>query len=135
MAEPDQDTPGAPNEPLPRATTGSLAILGVDAETFRSWLRVAFGMGLATLLVADIFQYSLHQALHARVENQERRIERLNKMVDDLLTTNQNAQKIEKIEQQVEGIDGQIHDLTESIKAQDAKADASEALESERKKR
>jgi hypothetical protein len=122
MSEPENETPGAPEATEPKAATGSLGILGLDGEKFRSALRVAFGVILGMLLVGDIFQYSLHQALAARVENQERRIERLNKMVDDLLTTNQNAQKIEKIEQQVEGIDGQIHDLTEAIKAQDAEA-------------
>lgn len=137
MSEPENDTPGAPAAPQPRTPTGSLAILGLDGDRFRSLLRVVFGVLLGVLLAGDIFQYSIHEALSARVENQERRIERLNRMVDDLLTTNANAQRIEKIEQQVVGIDGQIHELTDAIKAQDAQHahDAKAELETPEPKR
>jgi len=135
MPEPENETPGAPAAPQPRAPTGSLAILGFDGERFRSLLRVVFGVILGVLLVGDIFQYSLHKTLSGRVENQERRIERLNRMVNDLLTANENAQKIEKIEQQVDGIDDRILDLTDAITAQNAAPEEPEKPEPKRKKR
>lgn len=135
MSEPENDTPGAPAAPQPRTPTGSLAILGLDGDRFRSLLRVVFGVLLGVLLAGDIFQYSIHEALSARVENQERRIERLNRMVDDLLTANENAQKIEKIEQQVDGIDDRIHDLTDAITAQNPAPQEPEKPEPKRKKR
>jgi len=134
MPEPENETPGAPTAPQPRTGTGSLAILG-NGDNFRSMLKVVFGVTLGVLLVGDIFLYSLHQALSARVENQERRIERINQIVDDLLISNANAEKIEKIEQQVNGIDGQVHELTDAIKAQDAKAEKIENSEPDPKKR
>ena len=118
MTDAENDTEGAPNEAPRRNTTGPLAIVGPNGERLRNWLRIVMGMGV--LLVGDIFLYSHHQALQARVENQERRFIRLNKVVDDLLMTNTNAEKIEKIELQVDGIDGQVQELTDVIKAQDA---------------
>ena len=123
MPEPENDTPGAPSEVWHQNTTGPLRALGLTGEGTHSWLRVVFGMILGALLVGNIFLYSLHQALHARVENQERRSDRLGKMVDDLLITNKNAEKIEKIEQQVDGISSQVQDLTDIIRAEPEKVE------------
>jgi len=89
-----------------------------NGERWKSWFRMMFAVCVGILLIGDIFLYSLHRSLTARVENQERRIERLQGTVKDLLTARDNAEKIEKIEQQIEGIDGQIGDLTETLKAQ-----------------
>lgn len=135
MPDLDSTPSGAPSEVVSRNASGPLTVVGLNGDGFRSWLRVAFGAALGALLVGDIFLYSHHQALRARVENQERRIERLNTMVDDLLITNENAQKIEKIEQQVESIDGQVQELTDAIKAQNAKPKEPEQPKRKRKKR
>lgn len=120
MPDTDIDSAATPEEVSP-TTTGPLRTVG--GEGTRGWVRVVLGMCVATLLLGDVFLYSHHQALQARVENQERRIERLDKVVSDLLLANENAEKIEKIEQQVDGIDGQVQELTKAIKAQNAKAE------------
>lgn len=99
--------------------TGSLPV-AENNERLRAFLRVAFAVCLSVVVMADVALYSLHQALHSRVEAQEHRIERLNKMLTDTLAANQNAEKIEKIGQQVTGIESQMDDLTTAIKAQDA---------------
>jgi len=117
-------------------TTGPLSALENKGERLRSILRIAFSALLGVLMMGDVALYSLHQAMKSQVDSQEHRIERLNSMISDLLMTNRNAEKIEKIEQQVNGIDGQVQAITETIKAQDKKADNLEAeLEPKKKKK
>jgi len=135
MSESENNPEGVPEEIPSPNTTGPLSVIRGNGEALRAWLRVIAAMFLGVLLVGYISLYSLHQALQARVTNQERRIERLNNAIDDLLTSNQNAEKIEKIEQQVEGIDGQVQDLTEAIKAQNAKAEADDPKPEPKKKK
>lgn len=100
--------------------TGPLQGIGNGSARFSMILRTTFAVVLTVLLVGNVALYSLHQTLNARVESQEHRIQRLNKMLTDMLTANQNAEKIEKIKQQVSGIEGQMDDLTTTIKAQNA---------------
>ena len=114
--------------------TGSLLLVENGSERFRTILKTTFAVILAVLLMGHVALYSLHQALYSRVESQEHRIERLSKMLTDMLTANQNAEKIEKIEQQVTGIGGQMDDLTDAIKAQNAAA-AAELEESPKNKK
>lgn len=113
----------APDEET-KPTTGSTAVLGANAERLRSALRLVFACCLGACLIGDVLLYSLYQALRSQSDSQEHRIERLNNMVSDLMMANDNAKKIEKIEQQVNGIEGQVSDLTATIKAQDEKAEA-----------
>lgn len=89
-------------------------------ERLRQWLRVIVAVFVASLLVGDLAMYSLYQALRSRVEGQDHRIERLQKMVTDMLKANRNGKKIEKIETQVNNIGVQVSDLTTTIKEQDA---------------
>jgi hypothetical protein len=99
----------------------------------RNWLRIGGALLVTFLLISNIALYSLHKALTSRVEGQDHRIERLQQMVTDMLKANQNAEKIEKIETQVDSIGVQVTDLTTTIQAQDAKAD--EKAASQKKKR
>lgn len=110
--------PETPQETTTQDQSTAGPFSGANGERWRSWFRMMFAVCVGVLLIGDIFLYSLHRALTARVENQERRIERLQSVVDDLLSASENAEKIEKIEQQVDGINGQIGDLTEVLKAQ-----------------
>lgn len=131
-------TDDEPNGPLPEAvdtnnTTGPLPVVE-NGDRLRSILRMMFAVCLAVLLVATVALFSLYEALKSQTESQEHRIERLNNMVSDLLVANENAQKIEKIEQQVNGIEGQVTELTDAIKAQDAKAAAEPEPEPKKKK-
>lgn len=126
MPDHDNDPSGTPEEAPRRNTTGPLSLVAGNGEGLRAWLRIMGAGILGVLLMGDIFLYTLHQALQARVESLERRNDRLTGVVDSLLTSNEDAEKIEKIEQQVDGIGGQVEDLTDAIKAQDAKADAEE---------
>ena len=119
MPDIDMETEGTPPEPVQSSTTGPLDTVDANGERFRSRLRAAFGVLLAVLLMGNILMYSLYKSLQARVQNQERRIERFYGVVDNLLLANGNAEKIEKIEQQVESIDGQMKELTDVIKAQE----------------
>lgn len=127
--------PETPEEEESRPTTGSLAALGANGERLRSVLRLVFACCLAACLIGDILLYSLYQALRSQSDSQEHRIERLNNMVGDLMMANENAQKIEKIEQQVNGIEGQVTDLTNTIKAQDEKAEAPEPEPKKKRKK
>jgi uncharacterized protein HemX len=96
----------------PAATEGA-------RERVRGWMRTAVAVVVAVLLVGDVAIYSLYQALLSRVQSQEHRLERLDKMVNDMVVANQNAEKIEGIETQVDNIETQISDLTKVIKEQD----------------
>ncbi len=113
---------GTPDENEPK-TTGPLGIVQIGDERIRGFLRIIFGICLGVLLVGDIALYTLYQTLSSQNESQERRIERFSKMVNDLLVANQNAEKIEKIEQQVNGIEDQITGLTDTLKAQDRESE------------
>jgi len=116
-------------EPVEEAnSTGPIPV--ENKEPLRSFLRITFAVCLGVLLMGDVTLYFLHESLKAQVSSHEYRIERLNGMVSDLMMANDNAEKIEKIEQQVNGINGQVRELTAVIKAQDTKA---EELESKKR--
>jgi len=85
-------------------------------ERIRSVLRAVFAVALGVLLVGDVALYSLHKALEARVESQDRRIERMNSMLTDLLSSRDNAARIELIETQVDGIGKAVEDLQQLVK-------------------
>jgi len=85
-------------------------------ERIRSVLRAVFAVILGVLLVGDVALYSLHKALEARVESQDRRIERMNAMLTDLLASRDNAARIELIETQVDGIEKSMGDLQQLVK-------------------
>jgi len=89
----------------------------------RSWLRAIAAVFVGFLFVGEVALYSLHKALRSRVEAQDHRVERLQEMVADMIKANQNAEKIEKIETQVDSIGVQVTDLTTTIKAQNAEAE------------
>lgn len=101
----------------------------------RGLLRAFVGVLIALLLVGDVALYSLYQALRSRVWSQEHRVERLHKLVTDMIKANQNAEKIEKIETQVDGIETQVSELTETIKEQDAQDDTMAPPGKKKKKR
>lgn len=77
---------------------------------------------VGALLIGDVALYSMYKALRSRVEGQDHRVERLQQMVTDMLKANQNAEKIEKIETQVDAIEGQVTDLSTTLKAQSAES-------------
>jgi hypothetical protein len=53
----------------------------------------------------------------------DRRVERLDQVVRDLLMVTENAAKIEKIEQRVSGIEIRVGELADSLQAEDLKSD------------
>jgi len=112
---PDED---AVPEPQPRRATGPLSVLSNGAQGSGIVLRMVYAACLAGLLVAVVALYSMHQAVYSRVEAQDHRIERLNKMLGDVLSSNANAEKIEKIEQQVSGIGSSLDELNANLKAE-----------------
>jgi hypothetical protein len=79
-------------------------------------LRTTFGVLLGVLMMGQVGLYSLHKANESRVESHERRIERMNKLLTDLLASRDNAKKIEGIEQQVVGIESQIDQLADMVR-------------------
>lgn len=99
----------------------------------RNWLRAVVAVVVLLLLVGDVALYSLYKALRSRVEAQDHRVERLQDMVTDMIAANQNAEKIQKIETQVDAIGVQVTDLTTTIKEQDA--DTEQEKVSKKKKR
>jgi hypothetical protein len=100
---------------LPVSNSGELA---QNDETQRSslLLRTTFGALLGVLAMGQVALYSLHKAMESRVESHERRIERSSKLLTDLLSSRDNAAKIEEIEQQVVGIEGQIGELVDMVR-------------------
>jgi uncharacterized coiled-coil protein SlyX len=104
----------APEPAEQQMTTGSVPV--VDNGGSGMWLRTLFALCLGALFVGSIALYSLHQALHSRVESQEHRIERLNKMLTDMLASGANAEKIEKIEQKMSGIEASLDELNATLK-------------------
>jgi len=100
----------------------------------RLWLRGVAFFAVFLLLVGDLVMYSAYQTLSSRVEGQDHRIERLQKMVTDVVKANRNAEKIEKIEGQVDNIETQMTDLTTTIKEQDAEAEIEAALPKKKKR-
>jgi len=110
---PDETTPIPDDEPVTQSTPA----LSDDAESpNRALLRVVFGVLLGVLGMADVGMYSLHKAMESRVEAQERRIERMDGMLTNMLASHDNASKIETIEQQVVGIENQIGELTDLVR-------------------
>jgi len=85
-------------------------------ERVRSIVRGAFAVILGVLLMADVGLYSLYKALEARVESQDRRLERVNALLTDLLNSRDNASKIEEIEIQVDSIEKQIGIVHQLVK-------------------
>jgi len=131
--ENDNNLAGIPEEVSPTTHTESLRTTNAPGPRTRA--RVLVGICLAVFFLGDVFLYSHHRALQARVESHERRIERLDKAITDLLMANDNAEKIEKIEQQVVGIDGQMDDLTTFLKDEaKAEAEAQNVAEDPKKK-
>jgi uncharacterized protein HemX len=102
-------------------------------ERGRFIFRVVLPVAFLAVLMADVALYSMVQALSSRVEAQDHRLERLQKMVTDMIGANQNAEKIEKIETQVDGIETQVNELTTTLKKE--AADAEEAKEAAAKKK
>jgi hypothetical protein len=78
-------------------------------------LRMIFAVCLGGLMMGDVALYSLYQSVHSRVEAQDRRIERMNKLLTDLLASRDNAKKIEEIEQQVDGVVTAVEDLQHMV--------------------
>lgn len=96
-------------------TTASTEI-GSETPRFRWRVRLVGSLVVCVLLIGDVVMYSLYRALQSRVDYQETRIERLDKMVTDMLAVSENAAKIEGIETQVDKIDGQISGLADALK-------------------
>jgi len=112
---PDEDT--KPRTGATAADGGE----GEDEETNEralSWLRVLMGVLFGMLILADLHLYSLYEAESSRVEAMDRRMERLDQTLSDLLTINENAEKIEKIEQRVSGIEVRVGELADSLEAE-----------------
>jgi hypothetical protein len=100
--------------PIPEDTTNVGGIV-VDRDTMRSVLRILLVVVLATLLAGDIYLYSALQAEKARVESLTHRVDRLEKMVVDALTSNQNAVAVEELGQKVEGISAGIEEMHQTL--------------------
>jgi hypothetical protein len=113
-AMPEADDTPIPST-LPVSPSGELA---QNEEKQRSGLllRTTFGALLGVLMMGQVALYSLHKAMESRVESHERRIERSSKLLTDLLSSRDNAAKIEEIEQQVVGIEGQIGELVDMVR-------------------
>jgi hypothetical protein len=110
---PDETTPIPEN--VPATQTGSVT-LESEENGNRGLLRVVFGVLLGVLGMADVGMYSLHKAMESRVEAQDRRVERMDGILTDLLVSHDNASRIEEIEQQVVGIENQIGELVEMVR-------------------
>lgn len=91
--------------------TGPMGAVDLQEDRLRGWIRIFTFMAFCTLLVMNLFLFSLYQGHEAQMDNQNRRIERLNGNVQDLLKSNQNAEKIEKIKQTIDGIDSHVQEL------------------------
>ena len=111
---------GAPTPDTP-VNTGPQPILGRKPSM---WVWGGIGLVVSVLLAGDIALYSLYQTQLSRVDTMEHRVDRLSNMVTDLLKSSDNAEKIEKIGQKVNQIDGQMKEITDVIKAQDAKEES-----------
>jgi hypothetical protein len=74
-----------------------------------------FAVCLGALMMGDVALFSLYKSVQSRVESQDRRIERMNKLLTDLLASRDNAMKIEEIEQQVEGVATAVEDLQHMV--------------------
>jgi cytochrome c-type biogenesis protein CcmH/NrfG len=86
-----------------------------STERGRSLLRMVFAGILGVLLVGDVAMYSLYKAMESRVESQDRRMDRMNKMLTDSLTSHDNAEKIAGLETQVEGLVSAVGDLKQMV--------------------
>ena len=89
-------------------------------QTFHPWVTIFLCGIVVVLIIGDIALYSLFQTMQSRVELQESRIERLTRNVTDMLTTNENAKKIQKIETQVDGIRTELEEVTSVLKVQNS---------------
>ena len=96
-------------------TTGEILANGELKERRGNLLRLIFAAILGVLLVGDVAMYSLHKAMASRVESQERRMDRMNKMLNDSLTARQNATKIEGLETQVDGLVTAVEGLQQMV--------------------
>ena len=85
-------------------------------ERLRGILRSVFAVILGVLLMGDVALYSLYKSVEARVESQDRRMERMNSTLTDLLSSRDNAARIELIETQVDGIEASMGDLQQLVK-------------------
>lgn len=117
----------APEPIEAHSTTGPFHVTDERRGRVISWLRIVFATLLGALFVANVAMYSLYQALRSRVESQDHRIERLNSMITDVLSANENAAKVESISQKVDGIETQVKDLSKDIKETLAQEAASKA--------
>lgn len=111
-------TEDAVPEPIStKNTTGPISVLlETPQNRVLSWFRVVVALVMGALLVGDVALYSLYQAMRSQVEAHEHRIERLDKMITDVLATNQNAIKLEAITTKVDAIDVQVQELTSTLK-------------------
>lgn len=112
-------------EALEDPPTGPFHISHIRRGRVFSWVRAVFAGLLAVSLVTHLVTYSLYQTVHSKVDQQERRLERLDKMVTDLLVVPENTAKLEAIGTKLNGIEGQVQEMTSVLKESDAKAPAS----------
>lgn len=79
------------------------------------FLRGSLFVAVCFFVISDVALYSAYKALSSRVQAQDHRIERLQKMVTDMIKANQNAAKVQKIETQVSNIETQVNDLSTTL--------------------
>ena len=91
--------------------SGPHEISSAARESLRRRLRVTYALCLGILLAGDVVLYSLYKGVESQLESQERRVDRMGRLLADLLGSRDNAQKIEEIEQQVEGVAVAVEDL------------------------
>jgi hypothetical protein len=114
---PDEATP----EPIStQNNTGPFMVTEGPRERVLSWFRIGIALILGVLLVGDIALYSLYQALRSQVEAHEHRIERQDKLITDMLSTNENAVKLEAITGKVDNIEIRVQELTTAVKEEAA---------------
>lgn len=96
----------------------------IDSQTIlreegmgRSINRFQIGAIFAiTLLgIGFLFLYSEYQTLLARVEGQDRRLERYNRFLADVVSSQSAAGRLEDIDQKVSKIEENIDELTSAI--------------------
>lgn len=109
MTEPSTDNPDTDED------TGAQEVLNEARARSGRTLRMIFAVCLGALMMGDVALFSLYKSVQSRVESQDRRIERMNKLLTDLLASRDNAMKIEEIEQQVEGVATAVEDLQHMV--------------------
>lgn len=81
----------------------------------RPWVVLMFSLLLGT----NVVWFSFYKTVESDIVAQEQRITRLQKLVSQLISANENAVKIQRIEHQVDVIDNRLSDLSNTLQKTD----------------